>query len=137
MLAARAIGLAVVMAAAAAGAQPRPRGDEASPPSPSPPCVPAGIADVALGAPAAVDEIRVVVAEGSPEGGAAEVVVEGGRGDRVLHIRGGSHALQFFPALRGTDLRVSLSPVFGAASDACVERVELRRGGAPVATVAF
>lgn len=131
-LSARVVGLAIVVAGA--GAQAGPPGDGAAP-APAPRCVPAAIADVVLSGPASVDEIRVVVAEGSPEAGAAEVVVETGRTDRVVHVRGGSHGLQFFPAMTASAFRVSLSPVFGAAGDACVDRIELRRGGAPVATV--
>ena len=134
-LSARVVGLAIVVAAGA-GAQAGTGGDGAAPaPAPAPRCVPAAIADVVLSAPTSVDEIRVVVAEGSPEAGAAEVVVEAGRADRVVHVQGGSHDLQFFPAMTASAFRVSLSPVFGAASDACVDRIELYRGGAPVATV--
>ncbi|HUS67944.1 MAG TPA: hypothetical protein VMZ28_25595 [Kofleriaceae bacterium] len=132
-LSARVVGLAIVVAAGA-GAQAGTGGDAAAP-APAPRCVPAAIADVVLGGPVAVDEIRVVVAEGSPEAGAAEVVVESGRADRVVHVLGGSHDLQFFPAMTASAFRVSLSPVFGAGGDACVDRIELRRGGAPVATV--
>src|SRR5690349_18008217 len=132
-LSARVVGLAIVVAAGA-GAQAGTGGDGAAP-APAPRCVPAAIADVVLSAPTSVDEIRVVVAELTPEAGAAEVVVEAGRADRVVHVQGGSHDLQFFPAMTASAFRVSLSPVFGAAGDACVDRIELYRGGAPVATV--
>lgn len=107
-----------------------------APPAPLPPtCTPAAIADVLLSRPVPIDEIRVVVAEGSPAGGAAEVVLESGTTDRVLRVRGGSHDLKFFPAVTSAAFRVSLSPVFEADRDACVSRIELRRGGAAVATV--
>lgn len=135
--AARAACLAIVMVAgAAAQAGPgRPDGRSgAALPAPAR-CTQAAIADIVLGAAVQVDEIRVIVAEGSPESGAAEVVVEGGRADRVLRVYGGSHDLKFFPALTSSAFRVSLSPVLEASRDACVDRIELRRGGAPIATV--
>ncbi|HEU5057771.1 MAG TPA: hypothetical protein VFU21_14670 [Kofleriaceae bacterium] len=99
-------------------------------------CTQAAIADVVLAAPVPIDEIRVVVAEGSPEAGAAEVMVEvSGGSDRVVHVRGGSRGLSFSPALTSQAFRVSLLPDLAAARDACVDRIELRRRGAPVATV--
>lgn len=131
ILSARAVGLALVAAGAAAQARP-PGGTETEAPRR---CVPAAIRDVVLGAPASVDEIRVVVADRSPAEGAAEVVVATEHTDRVLRVQGGSHGLQFFPPMTGSAFRVSLSPIFGAARDACVDRVELYRGGAQVATV--
>jgi hypothetical protein len=63
------------------------------------------------------------------------VVVATERSDRVLRVRGGSHGLAFYPAMKASAFRVSLIPVLAAPSDVCVERIELRRGGAPVATV--
>jgi hypothetical protein len=134
-LTARAAGLAIVVVAGAvaqAGPGTGPKG--AAAPARAR-CVPAAIADVVLGGPVRIDEIRVVVAEGSPESGAAEVVVQGERADRVLRVQGGSHDLKFFPALTSSAFRVSLSPVFAAARDACVDRIELRRGGTAIVTV--
>ncbi len=99
-------------------------------------CTPAAIADVVLAAPVPVDEIRVVVADGSPAAGAAEVTLEAGdAADRVVHIVGASQGLSFSPALTSRAFRVSLLPDLSAAHDACVDRIELRRGGAPVATI--
>jgi len=100
-------------------------------------CTPAAIADVVLAAPVPVDEIRVVVADGSPAAGAAEVTLEasGDAADRVVHILGASQGLSFSPALTSRAFRVSLLPDLSAARDACVDRIELRRGGAPVATI--
>ena len=112
---------------------------QAGAPAVAPPparCSQAAIADVILTAPVPIDEIRVVVASGSPEAGAAEVTVEvSGGSDRVVHVRGGSRGLSFSPALTSRAFRISLLPDFAAAHDACVDRIELRRGGAPVATV--
>jgi hypothetical protein len=98
-------------------------------------CIPAAIADVMLAVPVPIDEIQVVVTDDSPETGAAEVMVQVGSSDRVVRIFGGSHGIKFFPALTSSAFRVSLLPVFEADRDACVERIELRRGGSPVATV--
>jgi hypothetical protein len=122
--------LALLAAPAEAGA---PAETEAPPPTR---CTQAAIADVVLAAPVPIDEIRVVVASGSPETGAAQVTVEvSDGGDRVVYLRGGSRALSFSPALTSRAFRVSLLPDFAAARDACVDRIELRRGGAPVATI--
>lgn len=119
--------LALLAGPARAGA---PAADEA------PRCTPAAIADVVLAAPVPVDEIRVVVADHSPEAGAAEVTVEaGGALDRVVHVRGSSQGLSFSPALTARAFRVSLLPDLAAPRDACVDRIELRRAGAAVATI--
>jgi len=104
-------------------------------PPPPPRCTQAAIADVILAAPVPVDEIRVVVAAGSPETGAAEVTVEVGSTDRVVRVHGGSRGLSFTPAITSRAFRVSLLPDLAAARDACVDRIELRRAGAPVATI--
>jgi hypothetical protein len=120
--------LALVAGSAQAGAP-----ADAPPP---PRCTPAAIADVILAHPVPIDEIRVVVSAGSPAAGAAEVTVEiGDAGDRVLHVQGGSRGLSFSPALTSRAFRVSLLPDLASARDACVDRIELRRGGAAVATI--
>jgi hypothetical protein len=104
--------------------------------APAPPrCTQAAIADVVLAAPVPVDEIRVLVAAGSPDAGAAEVTLEVGSADRVVHVIGGSRGVSFWPPLTARSFRVSLLPDFAAARDACVDRIELRRAGAPVATI--
>ncbi len=101
--------------------------------SPSQPrCTQAAIADVVLAAPVPVDEIRVLVAGTS---GAAEVTLEVGSTDRVVHVNGGSRGLSFWPPLTAQSFRVSLFPDLAAARDACVDRIELRRAGTPVATI--
>lgn len=125
-------GMVVALALMAGPAQ---AGAPAEPPLPAR-CTPAAIADVILAAPVPIDEIRVVVAAGSPESGAAEVTVEvADSSDRVLHVRGGSRGLSFSPALTSRAFRVSLLPDLAAPRDVCVDRIELRRAGAPVATV--
>jgi hypothetical protein len=104
-------------------------------PSTPPRCTQAVIADVVLTAPVPVDEIRVLVAPGAPDG-AAEVTLEvGGSEDRVVHVNGSSRGLSFSPPLTARSFRVSLFPDLSASRDACVDRIELRRAGAPVATV--
>jgi hypothetical protein len=103
---------------------------------PAPRCTPAAIADIVLAAPVPIDEIRVVVADDSPEAGAAEVTLAAGdAADRVVHVRGSSQGLSFTPALTARAFRVSLLPDLAAARDACVDRIELRRAGAAVATI--
>lgn len=96
-------------------------------------CTPAAIADIRLPVAVPVDEIHVVVAGASPRA-AARVTVDAGGFDRVLHVAGASHGLSFSPALWSAEFRVSLDPIFTADAP-CIERIELRRGGAPVATV--
>jgi hypothetical protein len=121
------------LASAHAVASPAGPAPSLAPPTP-PRCSPAAIADVRLPFPVGVDEIHVIVSESSPATSAAEVTVDAGAFDRVLHVRGGSHALTFHPALTSAEFRVSLDPVFTAGSP-CIERIELRRGGAAIATV--
>src|SRR6185503_19735721 len=104
-----------------------------SPSHPAPRCTQAAIADVVLAAPVPVDEIRVLVVGSSP--GVAEVTLEVGSADRVLHVNGGSRALTFWPPLTARTFRVSLFPDLAASRDACVDRIELRRAGTPVATI--
>jgi hypothetical protein len=103
-------------------------------PSAPPRCTQAAITDVVLAAPVPVDEIRVLVAPGDPDG-AAEVTLEVGSADRVVHVSGTSRGLSFSPPLTARSFRVSLFPDLSASRDACVDRIELRRAGAPVATV--
>jgi hypothetical protein len=107
----------------------------ASAPGKAPRCTPAAIRDVVLAAPVPVDEIRVVVADGSPEAGAAEVTLEVGAADRVVHVQGGSQGLSFTPPLTARSFRVSLLPNFAAPRDACVDRIELFGAGSHVATI--
>ncbi len=104
-----------------------------APVAPAPRCTQAAITDVVLAAPVPVDEIRVLVAAGDE--GAAEVTLEVGSADRVVHVLGGSRGLSFSPPLTARTFRVSLFPDLAASRDACVDRIELRRAGAPVATV--
>lgn len=130
---------AALSAVAAPSALAGPRAQQAaSAPAPAeaPSCVPAAIADIRLPSAVEVDEIRVIVTDGSPDAGAATVRIDGGPFDRVVRVRGSmSKILKFSPALSSQAFRVSLSPVLAAERDACVERIELVRSGLPVATV--
>ena len=128
-------------ARSAGSSRPPPAPAHAAPVSPRgaaarPACAPAAIQDVVLSDPAAVNAIRVVMADGSPITAAAQVTVNSGAFDRVLFVRGGlSHQLLFYPALRSSEFRVSVSPVLAARQGACIDRIELLRQGAAVATV--
>ncbi len=123
--------LLAALAPSARAEAPRPAGTR-----PRPACPAAEVVDVRLPGPVAVDEIRVVVARRSPVAGAAAIRVDDGRFDRVVRVRGSQpKALRFAPALESAAFQVSLDPVFDAPRGACVERVELVRGGVTVATV--
>jgi hypothetical protein len=99
-------------------------------------CSSAAITDIHLPGPVPVDEIRVVVAETAGPTAAARVTVDSGAFDRVVRVNGGlSHGLKFTPALTSAVFRVSLDPTFESAPSPCIERIELRRAGAAVATV--
>jgi hypothetical protein len=102
----------------------------------APRCTPADIRDVVLDQATQIDGVRVVVARRSPIGGQVAVRVADGQSDRIVRIRGSlSRVLEFRPALSASQFQVSLDPIFEAARGACVERIELLRGGQPVATV--
>ena len=99
-------------------------------------CAEASHTRVQLPPSASVDEIRVIVADHSPEQGAATVSVEAGRFGRVVRVHGAmSRGLTFSSPLTGGDFEVALDPVFEAQRSACVERILLLRGGALVASI--
>jgi hypothetical protein len=99
-------------------------------------CTPSALASVRLPGPVAIDGVRVVVAHHSPRSGAVNVHVGAGAFDRVVRVRGASSkALAFYPAMTASEFDVVLDPVFDAPADACVDRIELLRGGVPVAVV--
>jgi hypothetical protein len=99
-------------------------------------CTPADIRDVVLDQATQIDGVRVVVARRSPVGGQVAVRVADGQSDRIVRIRGSlSRVLEFTPALSASQFQVSLDPIFEASRGACVERIELLRGGQPVATI--
>jgi hypothetical protein len=113
------------------------RTSQAAPPAASA-CTEAGLARVRLDRAAAVDEIRVQVAPGSPTRGAATVTVEAGLSDRVVRVLGdGARGLRFSHPLTAREFRVALDPVFDASASACVEGVVLLHHGKVVATVAL
>lgn len=99
-------------------------------------CPQADIQSIDLGAPAAIDGVRVVVSRRSPVGGAALVRVDAGETDRVVKVRGTlSKVLQFSPPITASELDVSLDPVLSAPRGACVERIDLLSNGHAVASV--
>ena len=103
----------------------------------TPRCTEADIAWVTLPAGAAIDGVRVTVAAGSSPTSAADVAVHAGPFDRVVHVRGDSRAMTFSPPLIADNgaLAVTLDPVWDASTAACIERIELLRGGAVVGSV--
>ena len=100
-----------------------------------PRCTPAAIRDLRFPVPIPVDEIQVVVRTGSPVHGAALVRLESASADRIVRVGAASKRLSFRPAIVSASFTVSLDPVLTAATDACIERVELRSAGARIATV--
>jgi hypothetical protein len=95
-------------------------------------CPAAGRASVNV--PDGIDGIRVFVDAARP-GAATDVTVLAGDRDRTLRARGaGEFALLLDEPLRGRRIEVALEPVLEAPSAACVDRVELLRGGAVVGT---
>ncbi len=109
---------------------------EDRPTSPPTMCTEASQTSVQLPTWASVDEIRVIVANDSPEQGAATISVEAGRFGRVVRVHGAaSRGLKFSSPLTGGNYQVALDPVFEAQRSACVERILLLRGGALVASI--
>lgn len=108
-------------------------------------CVTLAATTVELAEPAVIDRIVVEVADHSPEDGAADVRVQAGASDRVVHIWGAmSRSLEFSPPLAGQRVAIAVAPVSGmdavAAADssagACVQRIKLMHRGAVVSEVA-
>jgi hypothetical protein len=97
-----------------------------------PVCPEAGRADVAV--PDGIDGIRIFVADARP-GAATDVTVLAAGSDRTLRaFAPGVFGLELDEPLRADRIQVALEPVLDAKSSACVERVELLRGGAVVGT---
>jgi len=110
--------------------------DPASEAPVAPMCTEASLVNVQLPTWAAVDEIRVIVADDSPEQGAAKISVEAGQFGRVVRVHGpGSRGLKFSSPLKGDHFHVALDPVFEAQRSACIERILLLRAGSLVASV--
>ena len=81
-----------------------------------------------------IDGIRVFVDAARP-GAATDVTVLAGGRDRTLRARGaGEFALLLDEPLRARRIEIALEPVLEAPAAACVDRVELLRGGAVVGT---
>ncbi len=105
-------------------------------PRPQPSCPEISLQSIRMSSRVAVDEIRVIVAQTSPDTGAATISVEAGRFGQVVRVRGnGSRGLKFTRPLRGHQFEVSLDPVFEAQRSACVEQILLLRAGQLVAAI--
>ena len=99
-------------------------------------CISAAITDIQLTEVAEVNEIRVQLADDSPKKAILEVTVESRDSDRVLALDGENYkAIQFAPAMSGSEYRISLFPGAGGdhSTPACVESVELLSDGKSVA----
>ena len=99
--------------------------------APAPRCADAG--RVELSVPVGFDEVRVVTGADRP-GAAASVTVLVGNADRqVTAFGGGRWALAMSEPMPAGPVVVAVEPVLDAPASACVERVELVRGGAVIA----
>jgi hypothetical protein len=97
-----------------------------------PTCPVAGRAEVVV--PDGVDGIRIFVGDARP-GAATDVTVLAAGSDRTLRaFAPGVFGLELDEPLRADRIQVALEPVLDATSSACVDRVELLRGGAVVGT---
>ncbi len=98
--------------------------------------MPAAIETLVLPGRHSVDEIRVLMSPASPATGAVDVRVDGGNGQRLVHLHGAtSRGLQFDPPLVSDRFHVNVEPVLEAAEGSCVQRVVLLSGGVAVASV--
>ncbi len=97
-------------------------------------CLDAGRAEIAVGDGQGFDAIRVVVNEAVP-GAATDVTVLVGPRDRTLRTMGGGEwGLALDEPLLAHRILVAIEPVLEAPAGACIQRVELLRKGAVVAT---
>lgn len=97
-------------------------------------CAHAGRAVLALRDDQGFDAIRVIADTALP-GAATDVTVLAGPSDRTLRtLGGGEWGLVMDEPLRARRVQVAIEPVLEAPAGACVERVELLRRGAVVAT---
>lgn len=123
------VALAASLAPRASGAEDRTAAATAG-------CAEFAVKDVELRHWAAVDEVRVIVSQRSPDAGAVRISVGSGRFDRVVDVHGNlSRGLKFTTPLTGTRFEVALDPVFEAPGSACVEEIQLLRRGGLVAAV--
>jgi hypothetical protein len=86
-----------------------------------------------LSVPVGFDEVRVFVGGSSPGAAAAVTVLAGNSDRRVTAFGRGRWALAMSEPLPAGRVVVAVEPVLDAPAPACVERVELVRGGAVIA----
>jgi hypothetical protein len=97
-----------------------------------PVCAEAGRAVVDV--PDGIDGFRIFVGDALP-GAATDVTVLAAGSDRTLRaFAPGVFGLELDEPLRGERIQVALEPVLEAKSSACIDRIELLRGGAVVGT---
>lgn len=97
-----------------------------------PVCAEAGRATVEV--PDGIDGFRIFVADARP-GAATDVTVLAAGSDRTLRaFAPGVIGLELDEPLRGVRVQVALEPVLDAKTAACIDRIELLRGGAVVGT---
>jgi hypothetical protein len=94
----------------------------------------ADAARMELSVPVAFDEVRVMVGAGRPGAASAVTVVAGDSDRRVTAFGRGRWALAMTDMLPAGPVVVAVEPVLDAPASACVERVELVRGGAVIAS---
>lgn len=94
----------------------------------------ADAARMELSVPVAFDEVRVMVGAGRPGAASAVTVVAGDSDRRVTAFGSGRWALAMTDMLPAGPVLVAVEPVLDAPASACVERVELVRGGAVIAS---
>jgi hypothetical protein len=81
-----------------------------------------------------IDGVRVFVTDARPGAATDVTVLAAGRDRTVRAFVPGEMILSMDEPLRARTVEVALEPVFDATHAACVERVELLRGGAVVGT---
>lgn len=97
-----------------------------------PVCAEAGRAVVDV--PDGIDGFRIFVGDARP-GAATDVTVLAAGSDRTLRaFAPGVFGLELDEPLRAERIQVALEPVLDAKSSACIDRIELLRGGAVVGT---
>ena len=136
---ARAAAGAVMLACLAVGAiggsadgSPRDGTRKARPRPALPVCPEAGRTTVQV--PDGIDGFRIFVTDARP-GAATDVTVLAAGSDRTLRaFAPGVIGLELDEPLRGDRVQIALEPVLEAKTAACIDRIELLRGGAVVGT---
>jgi hypothetical protein len=93
-------------------------------------CPVAGRAEVLV--PDGIDGFRVIVSEVRPGAVSVVTVLAGDRHRSLRAFAPGEMSLLLDEPLRGRRFEIALEPVLDAPAGACVDRVELLRGGAVV-----